>query len=254
ATLANQFQSDVGAAMRNINSSAYLRIPFVLTNALSFDTLTLRLKYDDGIIVYLNGTSVASRNAPDTPVGDSTATAARFDAQASQFEEISLTRARDLLRTGTNVLAIQGLNTSAADGDFLAVAELRATVVTIDASARAYFTAPTPGSLNGPGSTTLGPIILDVAHTPNQPTDDQDLFVTARISPTLNPIGTVRLYYRVMFGSESNVVMVDDGLHGDGIAGDGVYGATIPASISTAGQMVRYYVTATDSQNHLMRQ
>src|SRR5205085_10226615 len=94
----------------------------------------------------------------------------------------------------------------------------------------------------------------DVAHTPNEPTDDQDLMVTARVAKTLNPIGTVRLYYRVMFGSESNVVMLDDGLHNDGVAGDGVYGATIPNTISTPGQMIRYYVTSTDSQNNLMRQ
>ena len=253
-TLSNQFMTDVGPLMRNINASAYLRIPFTVTNTLGFDTLTLRLKYDDGIIVYLNGTPVASRNAPDMPVGDSVAIASRLDAEASQFEEISLSRARDLLRVGTNVLAIQGLNGSASDGDFLVVAELRATVVTIDTSGRAYFTGPTPGAINGPGSTNLGPLVLDVTHSPNEPKDDQDLLVTARVVRTINPIGTVRLYYRVMFGSESNVVMLDDGLHGDGTAGDGIYGATIPNTISTVGQMVRYYVTATDSQNSLTRQ
>jgi hypothetical protein len=253
-TLSNQFATDVGFLMKNINASAYLRIPFVVTNTLGFDTLTLRLKYDDGIIVYLNGTPVASRNAPDVPVGDSTATASRLDAVSSQFEEISITRTRDLLVPGTNVLAIQGLNISASDGDFLAVAELRATVVTIDTAGRVYFTGPTPGALNGAGTTTLGPLVLDVTHSPNEPSDNQDLLVTARIVQTINPIGTVRLYYRVMFGSESNVVMLDDGLHGDGAAGDGIYGATISNTISSPGQMVRYYVTATDSQNNLMRQ
>src|SRR6266700_6695808 len=56
-----------------------------------------------------------------------------------------------------------------------------------------------------------------------------------------------------MFGSESNVVMLDDGLHGDGLAGDGVYGAIIPNTISTNGQMVRYYITAADANNNLTR-
>lgn len=252
-TLSNQFLSDVGG-MRNVSSSAYVRIPFTVTNLLGFDTLTLRLKYDDGVVVYLNGAPVASRNAPETPVGDSTATAARVDAEASQYEEISLARARDLLVVGTNVLAMQVLNSSADDGDLLAVVELRATVVTIDGSGGVYFTAPTPGALNGAGSTTLGSVILDVSHTPNEPTDTDDLVVTALVAPTLHPVGTVRLYYRVMFGSESNVVMLDDGLHGDGAAGDGIYGATIPNTISTPGQMIRYYITSTDSLNTLMRE
>ena len=252
-TLANQFASDVGAAMRNVSASAYLRIPFVLTNVLSIDALTLRLKYDDGVVVYLNGAPVASRNAPDAPVSDSAATVSRLDAQSSQFEEVNLARARDLLHVGTNVLALHGLNSSASDGDFLAVAELRATLVTLDPAGRSYFLTPTPGALNGPGSTTLGPQIVDVSHAPHEPTDDEDLVVTARVVPTLNPIGTVRLYYRVQFGSEASVIMSDDGLHGDGLAGDGVYGATISKSLSTFGQMVRYYITATDTQNNLMR-
>jgi hypothetical protein len=50
-----------------------------------------------------------------------------------------------------------------------------------------------------------------------------------------------------MFGAEQTLAMFDDGLHGDGAAGDGVYGATIPAGVATAGQMLRYYVTTADA-------
>jgi hypothetical protein len=57
-----------------------------------------------------------------------------------------------------------------------------------------------------------------------------------------------------MFGSEANVMMLDDGLHADGVAGDGVYGAMVPHTSFTHGEMVRYYITATATNNSLTRQ
>ena len=57
-----------------------------------------------------------------------------------------------------------------------------------------------------------------------------------------------------MYGTEVNVPMLDDGLHGDGVAGDGVYGGTIPASASTPGQMVRYFIAARDVSGDASRQ
>ena len=38
-----------------------------------FDTLTLRMRYDDGFIAYLNGIDVARSRAPDSPVWNSAA-------------------------------------------------------------------------------------------------------------------------------------------------------------------------------------
>src|SRR5262249_50855425 len=58
----------------------------------------------------------------------------------------------------------------------------------------------------------------------------------------------VTMYYRIMYGETNSTPMFDDGLHGDGAAGDGVYGATISSSLSTNGQMVRYFVRASDSR------
>jgi hypothetical protein len=49
-----------------------------------------------------------------------------------------------------------------------------------------------------------------------------------------------------MYGSTTTTTMYDDGFHNDGAAGDGIYGASIPASASDPGEMVRYYATATD--------
>src|SRR5262249_15620976 len=145
-----------------------------------------------------------------------------------------------LLRAGTNVLAIHGLNVDASDPDFLVLPELSASSETFDRSAARYFMLPTPGLPNGSGNTNLGPLILSAAHSPSVPMDNQKLAVTASLLPTFHPIGTVRLIYRVMFSNEVNVPMFDDGQHGDGAAGDGIWGASIPANASNPGQMVRY--------------
>ena len=246
-TLSNQFKTDIRTRMAGVNATALLRIPFTITNALDFSTLMLRVKYDDGFIAYLNGSPVASRNAPGSPRWNSAATAERPDAQAVQFEEFDLTRSgRELLRVGENMLAIQGLNSGSADADFLLAAELSAGLVTVDASRRNYFLLPTPGSVNGPGSSTLGPLITEARHTPLEPAVQENPVVSARILRTINPVSSVRLYYRVMFGSEVSATMFDDGQHGDGLAGDGVYGAVIPNTASV-GQMIRYYIVAKDS-------
>jgi hypothetical protein len=109
-----------------------------------------------------------------------------------------------------------------------------------------YFVQPTPGAPNPGGSAVPGPVMEAVEHAPQVPRDDQDLVVTARVRAAFRPVATVTLRYRVQFGAEVGVPMVDDGAHGDGAAGDGVYGATIPASVSAPGQMVRYRVLATD--------
>ena len=111
---------------------------------------------------------------------------------------------------------------------------------------RVYFTTPTPGAANLGGTAVPGPIIDSVKHTPNVPLDQEDLVVTARVQPSFQAVSTVTLRYRIMYSNELSTPMLDDGAHGDGAAGDGVYGATIPASLSTNGQMIRYLVAATD--------
>ncbi|HEU0009644.1 MAG TPA: lamin tail domain-containing protein [Verrucomicrobiae bacterium] len=252
-TLTSQIASDIGASMQNVNSTAYLRLPFTVENPALFNSLTLRLKYDDGFLAYLNGVEIARGNAPTFPDWNSAAAAGRSDAEASDYEIWNVSASLGLLAPGTNVLAIHGLNSSASDGDFLILPELLATSATNDPTANRYFMAPTPGEPNGLGNTNLGPLIADVSHLPNVPTDNQNLQVTAKVSGTFQSVNTVRLIYRTMYSNEVNVAMFDDGLHGDGAAGDGTWGASIPASASNPGQMVRYYVFATDALNNSSR-
>lgn len=137
---------DTRAAMQNINASAYVRVPFTVTDPAAYDALLLSLQYDDGFVAYLNGTQVASRNALGTLSFNSTATADRTLAEATTPEQISLTPFLNLLVPGTNVLAIHGLNSSAVDDSFLVLPELVASAV--HPEQLRYFPTPTPNSPN----------------------------------------------------------------------------------------------------------
>jgi hypothetical protein len=116
-----------------------------------------------------------------------------------------------------------------------------------------YLTLPTPGEANGAVPADLAPILSAVGHTPLSPTADEPLVVTAAVQASLAPVSAVTLCYRVMYGDEQAVPMVDDGTHGDGVARDGVYGAIIPAHAYRAGEMVRYAIAATDRDGRTSR-
>ncbi len=186
-------------------------------------------------------------------VWNSAATSARSREESATIQEISLTAVKDLLLPGTNVLALQGLNTSAADPTFLLIPEIVGTYLRLETNRQVYFTQPTPRAPNGPGSTNLGPILSEVQHLPQIPRDADDLTVSARVTPTLRPVASVTMKYRVMYGAEATVAMHDDGLQGDETAGDSYYAARIPASASKVGQMVRYYLSATDTLGQATR-
>ena len=115
---------DLYDEMRGINPSAYVRIPFEVVEPANFISLYLRMKSDDGFVVYLNGVRVADRNAPGQLSWNSSATASPTDDEAMTFEDIDITAHKDLLLKGSNVLAIHALNNSSGSSDFLIIPEL----------------------------------------------------------------------------------------------------------------------------------
>src|SRR5207245_10783626 len=116
--------TDLRTNMLAVSSSAFVRISFVVTNPADIARLTLRLKYDDGFVAWLNGQEVARENAPETVAWDSAAAARHPDNLAIQFEDFDVSPFGSLLEIGTNVLAIQGLNIGATNTDFLIQAEI----------------------------------------------------------------------------------------------------------------------------------
>ncbi|HKQ36924.1 MAG TPA: lamin tail domain-containing protein, partial [Verrucomicrobiae bacterium] len=130
-------RTDLKALMLSNSASAYLRIPFTVTNNV-LESLFLRIRYDDGFIAYLSGAEVARRDPVPRP-----------NSTAIVPEEINLSEHYWRVLQGQNVLAIEALNDSASGADFLFSAELvelRETIVT-----NQFFSTPTPSGFNSTG-------------------------------------------------------------------------------------------------------
>lgn len=138
--------TDLGARMRNVNASAYVRMPFNVPDPSAPGTLDLSMGYNDGFIAYLNGTEVARRQAPASAAFDAAATAARPLIESLQPERISLSAFRPLLVAGTNTLALHGLNATAEDETFFLAPRL--TSGRGDPVVPRFFRTPTPGAEN----------------------------------------------------------------------------------------------------------
>ena len=247
--------TSVSGPMSGINATVYTRIPFEVSGDITrYTEMDLAMNYDDGFIAYLNGVEIARRNAPANATWNSNATAIHGTSAGQLTTEIIRVDAfLDQLRQGENVLAIHGLNVAAEDGDFY----LRPTLGLIDPSGMAsvgYFADPTPGTENPAEVSPFGPTITEISHFPNIPTTADPLVVTARLSQSTGfGIAGGSVVYRVMYGSEVSVPMMDDGSGSDAVAGDGIYTGVIPAGVAQPGEMLRYYLRANDTRANTSR-
>ena len=252
-------ETDIQSQMYIKQTSAYIRVPFEVEYPQNVGSLVLRMKYDDGFVAYLNGIEVARAyvdvDNDQTPDFDGCATE-HMDSQTFEFEEFDITSYIALLRNGSNVLAIHGLNTDIFNSNFVIAPELVAASEGVDVGKYVYFKVPTPGSGNSEGLAMLGPEISDIAYSPIVPRADQNITVTAKVEELVNPVSpaSIQLHWRVMFAPESVCLMYDDGVHGDGNAGDGVYGGIIDSNNFTTNDMIRWYITASDNQGYSSRQ
>jgi len=242
------------SAMRGTNESVYIRVPFEVEDPAGVRALTLRMRYEDGMIAYINGQEVARDNAParGSETWDSGAPVNRSDSLAIKPVDFAI-EPFDFLHAGTNLLAVQGLNNRRSSSDLLIIPELLATITQLGTRSLRYFPRPTPGQPNNAGIKLIGPIIEDNVHSPDMPIEGEDVQITVGITPSFAPVDTAALHYRVMFGPEVTVPLLDNGQSGDGQAGDGVYGARIPGSAAYAGQMLRWYITARDTMGRASR-
>jgi len=138
--------TDVQDELRGEGSSAYARVPFDVADRTAYESLTLRVKYDDAFVAYLNGAEIARSNLAGAPRHDSLANSDRSNAQALSWHEIDVTNHIGLLANGANLLALHGINDATDSDDFLITAELAE--ITVTSMASGYFTEPTPGTEN----------------------------------------------------------------------------------------------------------
>lgn len=112
------------------------------------------------------------------------------------------------------------------------------------AGALTYFVSPTPGLPNGTGA----PVVLNPRHAPTTPKAGEPVVVTALVPDPFGATASATLTYRVMYGTEQSVVMVDDGSGDDKIAGDRIWTGTIPP-VAAPGEMLRWKLTVSDSSD-----
>ncbi len=137
------------SSMQGATASTYIRVDFTVGSSDNISQLALRMKYDDGFVAYINGTEVASANAPASLSYQSVATAGNA---GTTYADYTLLKAGNYLQTGGNVLAIHGLNVSASDSDFVIMPVLNGVSVgQIYTNTAVYLNTPTPGADNVAG-------------------------------------------------------------------------------------------------------
>ncbi|MDG2123777.1 MAG: lamin tail domain-containing protein [Verrucomicrobiales bacterium] len=117
---------DVRTTMMDNHPGIYTRYEFQVTGSADYINLILRMQYDDGFVAYLNGNRIGARNDPN-PLTWESGSGSSHEADAGTFDDIAtidLSANPSLLRDGTNVLAIHGLNSGQGSSDFLIVPQL----------------------------------------------------------------------------------------------------------------------------------
>lgn len=242
------------STLRDVNTSLLFRRTFTLAGTSSLTTAKLRIRYEDGFVAWINGVEIARANFTGTPVHNSRSTVALDETIVESWTEIAFPTA--LLNEGANVLAIQGLNSTAGSSDFLILPEVVVTSVRPDLATAGYLNPPTPGTANS--VTSAGPLLYHA--TPEDPdvprptgtAASPPLLVTVKVMKTRDNITDVRVIPRLMFAAEGAAVKMNDrGETPDSIAGDGVYSAFVPTDTVGAGQMLRWRFEAVDAASRL---
>jgi hypothetical protein len=112
------------------NASCYFRYEFDFDNVANVNSLLMEIKYDDAFVAYLNGTEVArSSSAPAMIAWNTDSTSGPSDSAIINYSfngiadnnsfDYDITAFKAALRNGTNVLAIQGMNSSSGGSDIL---------------------------------------------------------------------------------------------------------------------------------------
>lgn len=143
------FGSASATPMSGTGRHSYIRVPFNVADPSLVQSLKLRVNYDDGFAAWVNGSLVA--NSSGAPTADPISpTALVANHGAAGFEDFTLPAAAlSALTAGTNVLALENMNTTVASSDAFITAQLLAVLTSPGTGAVGYFPTPTPGQPNG---------------------------------------------------------------------------------------------------------
>ncbi|MDP8243181.1 MAG: lamin tail domain-containing protein [Candidatus Hinthialibacter antarcticus] len=118
--------------------------------------------------------------------------------------------------------------------------------------------SPTPYKQNSVLTENVPPHIRQVEHKPSQPTSNDDVVITAKVSDSDGMAGVRLLYQEVKPGRYialddasyemqwQQMAMNDSGVDGDVIAGDFIFTVVLPASMQQHRSLMRYRITVED--------
>lgn len=163
---------NVESVMKGVNASIYLRFQFEIAELAAVQELFFKAKVDDGFVVYLNGQQVADYNSPSPIQYNSTATGNGDPTGDYAIHPIDFV---GKLVEGENILAIQGLNRSTSNRDFILISELEGEIQDLSAPLiDGYFSEPTPEGPNGPPEYSP-PVQVEFSFSSRAFTDDFSL-------------------------------------------------------------------------------
>lgn len=241
-------------------SSLFLRKEFTF-NGGAPPALILRTLYDDGVIIWLNGTEIFRSDSVNPGIIDyrgndesnadetSDGTAISSDEQDG-YEEYLIEGTESLLQSGSNVLAVQVFNDSIGSSDILIDAVLETPPPFYDQG------PPTPGARNGAFSSSAPPNIRQVTHFPESPTSADDITIGAKITDP-DGVAAVTLSYQIV--EPGSYVRKSDPEYDLGwvelpmvrAANDDIFSAIIPAAGHR--ELVRYRITSVDGSGASVR-
>jgi parallel beta-helix repeat protein len=219
--------------MLNRYTTFYIRRQFTITNDLSTNQyLKLRMDWDDGCLVWLDGIFITNANytaAPAEPPNTGTATSNHESSHGNSSPQPAVTHdlgpAHLRLATGTHTLAILGLNGSSSSTDFILVPDLYLET----------FTPPPP-----PTNTVGGIIASDTTWFSTNGTYNVTSSVTVASGATL----TVEPGLRIQF-SQATSLTVQGRLLADGTEAQPVRFTRAPGA--TRWERIKF-IEATDSR------
>lgn len=238
----------------NNYSSVFLRKEFTLGGGAP-PVLILRTLYDDGVIIWLNGSEIFRsdsvspgiidyRGNDENNVGATAHGTAVSSDEQDGYEEYLIEGTAALLLPGTNVLAVQVFNDSIGSSDLLIDVVLETPPPFYDQG------PPTPGARNGAFATLAPPNIRQVEHFPESPTSADEVTISAKVTDP-DGVAQVTLGYQIV-APGSYIRKSDPGYDLGWVdlpmvdaANDGIYSATIPAAGHR--ELVRYRITCVDS-------
>jgi len=122
AMISQNLEAQMFGVSRGGRTSCYIRIPFSISaDTKLYNSLYLRMRYDDGFIAYLNGVEVARVGIVGEAGWNSRADS---EHNALILESFDISDFSDLLVEGANMLAIHGLNVAKDSRDFLISTQL----------------------------------------------------------------------------------------------------------------------------------